>query len=87
MNIAEWLREQPHDRYIMFRCVDVCSGDEPSHPAPQPTVDVTARTRVDGRLASVMVRAPDEIFAEPDYLQRLLASEIETAAERLKGQA
>lgn len=87
MNLAQWLREQPHDRFVVLRCMDVGTDNALPHHSAQPVIDIMARTKVGGRLANVMIRASDEVFGEPDYLQRMLASEIDTSAERLRGEA
>jgi len=83
--IAQWLREQPHDRSITMTCVDAPSLDEsqPTHPSWSPCIDISARSLVDGKKAAVLVRVADFIFDDPQHLVNLVVQEIEAGLEML----
>jgi len=85
--IAQWLREQPHDRSITMRCLDAPSLDEsqPTHPSWSPCIDISARSLVNGKKAAVLVRVADFMFDDtsPQHLMKLIVQEIEAGLERL----
>ena len=84
--LAQWLREQPHDRSITMRCLDAPSLDEsqPTHPSWSPCIDISATSLVDGRKAAVLVRVADFIFDDPQHLVNLIVQEIKAGLEGLK---
>jgi hypothetical protein len=83
--IAQWLREQPHDRSITMRCLDAPSLDEsqPTHPSWSPCIDISASSLVNGRKAAVLVRVADFVFDDPQHLAKLVVQEIEAGLEML----
>lgn len=84
--LAQWLREQPHDRSITMRCLDAPSLDEsqPTHPSWAPCIDISATSLVGGKKAAVLVRVADFIFDDPQHLARLIVQEIKAGLEGLK---
>ena len=76
--LAQWLREQPHDRSITMRCLDAPSLDEsqPTNPSWSPCIDISATSLVEGRKAVVLVRVADFIFDDPQHLVNLIVQEI-----------
>jgi len=84
--IAQWLREQPHDRSITMRCLDAPSLDEsqPTNPSWSPCIDISATSLVGGRKEAVLVRVADFIFDDPQHLVTLIVQQIEAGLEDLK---
>jgi len=84
--IAQWLREQPHDRSITMRCLDAPSLDEsqPTNPSWSPCIDISATSLVGGRKAAVLVRVADFIFDDPQHLARLIVENVDAGLEDLK---
>jgi hypothetical protein len=84
--LAQWLREQPHDRSITMRCLDAPSLDEsqPTHPSWSPCIDISATSLVDGKKAAVLIRVADFIFDDSQHLMELIVREVEIGLEGLK---
>jgi hypothetical protein len=87
-DVAKWLRQQPHDRRIILSCVDAPSvrGEYPTHPSPDPCVDVIVNSLVAGQRAGVLVRVMDHQASDPARLFQIVIEEAEAAfADLVKG--